>query len=74
MTPETFVKCYPTAPVDVPELLPLLDAKTAWIEAGDEVAGRAADGTIVSLGSLYSRRDRLNLRSYLLAHPTPADW
>jgi hypothetical protein len=55
-------------------LVPLLARKDAWIEAGDEVVGRATDGTAVSLGSLWRRRDRLNLQHYLTHNPTPATW
>jgi len=74
MTSKTFAKLYPTAPEDVPALLPLLDSKDAWVEAGDEVVGRASDGTVVSLGNLSGRAWRLNLAHYLSTRPTPATW
>lgn len=59
---------------DVPELVQLLDSGIVWIESLDQVAGRASDGAIVSLGVVARRCDRLNLRSYLIEHPTPDTW
>lgn len=70
-TPETLVA---NIQHDCPALLPLLDSAVAWVEGGHEIAARASDGVVVALGSVVLRRDRLNLASYLEAHPTPDTW
>ena len=64
----TMIKKVTRADVD------LLDAYVkgghVWID-GNEVVGLASDGTVVSLGSIFSGS---TIASYLRANPTPHQW
>lgn len=50
-----------------------LTSGDAWLD-GDELVGRAKDGTVVQLGCLWDAKGIRSAESYLSTHPTPDTW
>lgn len=73
MAPHTFALEHPTAAHDVPELMLLIAANAVQL-MGDDVVGRASDGSEVTLGSLESTEELSELHEFLRNYPTPDTW